>query len=159
MIEYFNSNQHAFWFTLGFALLVVEALVFGFTSGVVLFTGIGALITGGLLWSEVLPASWLYGVACFGICSGVSAALLWKPLLKFQNFEVPEKDNSSDMIGHRFQLEQDISLAQPGSTRYSGINWRVEVDAANDCSEIAAGTRVVVTSVDAGVFRVRPAAA
>jgi len=158
MIEYFNSNQHAFWFTLGFALLVLEALVFGFTSGVVLFTGIGALLTGGLLWGEVLPASWLYGVACFGICSGVSAALLWKPLLNFQNFDVPEKDNSSDMIGYRFRLEQDISLARPGSTRYSGVDWRVEIDPDDDCETITAGTRVAVTSVDAGVFRVRSAA-
>ncbi len=158
MIEYFDTHQYAFWFTLGFALLVLEALVFGFTSGVVLFTGIGALVTGGLLWGEVLPATWLYGVACFGISSSLSAVLLWKPLLKFQNFDVPEKDNSSDMIGHKFRLEQDISLAQPGSTRYSGIDWRVEIDAAADCDKIAAGTRVVVTSVDAGVFRVRSAA-
>lgn len=154
MIEYFDSNQHAFWFTLGFGLLVVEALVFGFTSGAVLFTGIGALITGGLLWGEMLPASWLNGIACFGVCSGVSAALLWKPLLKFQNFDVPEKDNSSDMIGYKFRLEQNLSLARPGSTRYSGIDWRVEIDPAAACDEIAAGTRVMVTSVDAGVFRV-----
>jgi len=157
MIEYFDSNQFAFWFTLGFALLVVEALVFGFTSGVLLFSGIGALLTGGLLWSGVLPASWLNGIACFGISSGVSAALLWKPLLKFQNFDVPEKDNSSDMIGRKFRLEQDISLTQPGSTRYSGVDWRVEIDPDGDCDVIVAGTRVVVSSVDAGVFRVRAA--
>lgn len=157
MIEYFDNNQYAFWFTLGFALLVVEALVFGFTSGVLLFTGIGALLTGGMLWSGALPASWLNGIACFGICSGVSAALLWKPLLKFQNFDVPEKDNSSDMIGHKFRLEQDISLTQPGSTRYSGVDWRVEIDPDGDCDVIVAGTRVVVSSVDAGVFRVRAA--
>jgi membrane protein implicated in regulation of membrane protease activity len=155
MIEYFNSNQHALWFTLGFALLVVEALVFGFTSGVVLFTGIGALVTGGLLWGEMVPASWLNGIACFGISSGVSAALLWKPLLRFQNFDVPEKDNSSDMIGHRFRLEQDVSLTQPGSTRYSGVDWRVEIDPDCDRDVLVAGTPVVVTSVDAGVFRVR----
>jgi len=158
MIEYFDTHQYAFWFTLGFGLLVLEALVFGFTSGVVLFTGIGALLTGGLLWGEVLPASWLNGIACFGICSSLSAALLWKPLLKFQNFDVPEKDNSSDMVGHKFRLEQDISLTHPGSTRYSGVEWRVEIDTAAASDAIAAGTPVVVTSVDAGVFRVRSAA-
>ena len=158
MIEYFDTHQYAFWFTLGFGLLVLEALVFGFSSGVVLFTGIGALLTGGLLWGEVLPAGWLNGIACFGICSGVSAAVLWKPLLKFQNFDLPEKDNSSDMIGHKFRLEQDVSLERPGTTRYSGVDWRVEIDPADECTEIAAGTRVVVASVDAGVFRVRIAA-
>jgi membrane protein implicated in regulation of membrane protease activity len=157
MIEYFDAHQYAFWFTLGFGLLVLEALVFGFSSGVVLFTGIGALLTGGLLWGEVLPASWLNGIACFGICSSVSAALLWKPLLKFQNFDVPVKDNSSDMVGHRFRLQQDVSRTRPGSTHYSGVEWRVEIDDEADCEAINAGTRVVVTSVDAGVFRVRSA--
>jgi hypothetical protein len=157
MIEYFDAHQYAFWFTLGFGLLVLEALVFGFTSGVVLFTGIGALLTGGLLWGGVLPAGWLYGVACFGLCSGMSAAVLWKALLKFQNFDVTAKDNSSDMIGYTFRLEQAISLDSPGSTRYSGIDWRVEIDAAAGYGEIAAGSRVAVTSVDAGVFRVRVA--
>jgi len=155
VIEYFDTNQHAFWFTVGFTLLVVEALVFGFTSGVVLFSGIGALLTGGLLWSGLLPPGWLNGIACFGVCSAVSAALLWKPLLRFQNFDVPVKDNSSDMVGYVFRLEQDVTATQSGRTRYSGVDWRVELDAGCDCDRIAAGTRVVVTSIDAGIFRVR----
>ena len=158
MIEYLNTHQYAFWFTTGFVLLAVDALVFGFTSGLVLFTGIGALLTGGLMWAEVVPQTWLYGIACFGILSSASAALLWKALLKLQNFDVPAKDNSSDLVGHTFRLTDAVTLTQPGSIHYSGIDWRVEIDDRTDIEQIEAGAKVVVTSVDAGVFRVSPAA-
>jgi len=157
MIEYFNTHQYAFWFTTGFVLLAVDALVFGFTSGLVLFTGIGALLTGGLLWADILPETWLSGIACFGILSTASAALLWKPLLKLQNFDVPAKDNSSDLVGHTFRLTDTVTHTQPGSTHYSGIDWRVEIHDSADVRKIEAGEKVVVKSVDAGVFRVAPA--
>lgn len=157
MIEYFQTHQHAFWFTLGFALLAIEALVFGFSSGLVLFAGFGALITGGLLWSGILPNEWLYTVSSFGICSAASAALLWKPLLRLQNFDVPAKDNSSDIIGYTFRLPEPVSVNQPGSTEYSGVKWRVEIDETASTTSMNAGERAIVTSVDAGVFRVKPA--
>lgn len=157
MVEYFNVHQEAFWFAAGFALLVLEALAFGFTSGVVLFAGIGALLTGLLLWAGLLPQGWGAGIGSFGLCSALSAALLWKPLLKLQNDkELPAHDLSSDFIGHEFRLEQAISHATPGKTRYSGIEWRVEIDESAGVDRIEAGSRVAVASLDAGVFRVRP---
>ena len=157
MIEYFDTHQYAFWFTAGFVLLAVDALVFGFTSGLVLFTGLGALLTGGLMWAGVLPETWLYGIASFGILSSASAALLWKALLRLQNFDVPAKDNSSDLVGHTFRLTDTLTQSQPGSVAYSGVNWRVELHDSVDVPQIEAGEKVVVRSVDAGVFRVAPA--
>ena len=157
MVEYFDTNQDAFWFSVGFLLLVIEAFAFGFSSGVVLFAGIGGLITGGLMWADVLPQTWFAGFASFGVSSGISAALLWKLLLKLQNDNLPEKDNSSDLVGHVFRLEVAISHAKPGKLHYSGVDWRVEIDDNKTAvAEIAAGERVVVTSVDAGIFRVVP---
>jgi len=156
-VEYFDTNQHVFWFAAGFALLVLEALAFGFTSGVVLFAGIGALLTGTLMWIGVLPQSWVAGIGSFGLCSALSAAVLWKPLLKLQNQKQrPVHDLSSDFIGHTFILEQTITRTMPGKTRYSGIEWRVEIDESAAVNQIEAGTRVAVASLDAGVFRVRP---
>jgi membrane protein implicated in regulation of membrane protease activity len=156
MIEYFNEHQYAFWVSAGFLMLAIEAGVLGFSSGVLLFSAMGALITAGLLWLGVLPDTWLAGVACFGISSGVSAVLLWKSLLKLQNFDVPEKDNSSDLVGLRFVVKQPVTLAEPGSTRYSGVDWRVEITPGMGLDEIEPGTLVAVVSVDAGVFRVVP---
>ena len=158
MIDYFAANQDAFWFSLGFLLLIIEAFAFGFSSGVVLFAGLGGLITGSLMWFGVLPQTWFAGFACFGVSSGVSAALLWKLLLKLQNEDVPAKDNSSDLIGYSFRLVQPVSHALPGKQHYSGVDWRVEIDDDKTAAaELAAGRKVVVTSVDAGVFRVAPA--
>ena len=157
MIDYIQNNQPAFWFSLGFLLLIIEALVFGFTSGVVLFAGVGGLVAGGMMWFGIIPHTWLAGFVTFGLGSGLAAALLWKPLLRLQNDDPPTKDNSSDIIGYRFRLADTITLTAPGTTRYSGIDWRVEIDLDADITEIEGGSLVEVSSVDAGLFRVRPA--
>ena len=157
MVDFFNNNQHAFWLSAGFLILLVELGVFGLSSGVLLFTGLSALVTGGLLWGGLLPATWLAGSASFGIGSGIIALLLWKPLLKLQTFETPAKDNSSDLVGYRFVLDGPLAPGAPASTRYSGIDWRVELEPGSPVDRLESGTLVEVRSLDAGVFRVAPA--
>jgi membrane protein implicated in regulation of membrane protease activity len=156
MIEYFDANQPAFWFTVGFLLLVIETLAFGFATGLLLFAGIGGLITGGVMWMNLVPHTWLAGMATFGISSGLSAVLLWKPLLRLQHPGPPGKDNSSDFVGLEFRVEQEITRAVPGKTRYSGIEWRVVLDDDASTDHIEPGQKVTVTSVDVGVMRVKP---
>lgn len=157
MIEYFVNNQYAGWFTLGFILLAIEMLVLGFSSGFVLFIGLGALLTGTLLWIEIIPHTWLAGVACFGISSAIISALLYIPLKKLQNENAtPKKDTSSDMIGLQFRLEQDISTIDKGHKKYSGIDWKVEIDKSSNVETLSAGTLVEVVSVDVALFRVKP---
>lgn len=157
MVEYFNSNPHTFWVTVGFLLLIIEVVALGFSSGVLLFSALGALVTGGLIWAGLLPGTWLAGTASFGVSSAVLAVLLWKPLLRLQNYQVPEKDNSSDLVGLRFMLTETVTRDQPGTTRYSGIEWRVEIHPSLGIDRIDAGTPVAVMSVDAGLFRIMPA--
>lgn len=158
MIDYFNTHLYAFWFAVGFALLSIELLVLGFATGFILFLGIAALVTGGLIWLELIPHTWLASIASFSFSSIVLSVILWKP---FKNLErgrgTVEKDNTSDLIGLQFRLESGISITQPGLKRYSGIDWHVEIDANCNCDIIEAGTLVTVVSVDAGKFRVVPA--
>jgi len=155
MIEYFNTHIYAFWFAVGFILLAVELLVLGFATGFVLFLGLAALVTGGFLWAKIIPVSWLGGIVSFTLSSVLISAALWKPFNNLQHSrQKPEKDNTSDLIGYEFRLTEDISIMHPGKTRYSGIEWRVEIDNDADVESIASGTLVVVTSVDAGKFRV-----
>ena len=61
-------------------------------------------------------------------------------------------DRSSDLIGHEFRLTDDVSIAHPGNTRYSGIDWRVEIDDATVGQSLLAGTKVRVSKVEVGVF-------
>lgn len=152
--DYIVSHQAEFWLVLGFAMLTIE-VVTGFTTGVFLFAGLGALTTGALMSFGVLPETWIAGVSCTGISSGIITSLLWKPLKKLQGDSPTEKDNSSDLIGHEFVVESDIAVNKPGSTHYSGITWKVEIDKDAGINTIQSGQRVSVSSVEVGVFKVK----
>ena len=155
IVEYIHSHQPEFWIIFGFTLLVLE-VVTGLTTGVLLFGGLGGLIAGLLMLLGIVPETWTAGVASAGISSGIIAALLWKPLRNMQGGREPAKDDSSDLIGYEFVTEQNIDMLNPGSKRYSGIEWRVEIAKDAGVNEITAGVRVIVSSVDVGVFRVKP---
>jgi len=153
MIEYFNNNIYSFWFAVGFILLIIEALAFGFTTGFVLFVGLAALVTGGVVWFDLVPDTWIASIATFAVSSALISVALWKPLKSIQsNSKSPEKDNTSDIIGLKFRLDADIGISVPGTTRYSGIEWKVEIDHSAEITEISKGSTVVVVSVDAGKF-------
>lgn len=152
--EYIVSHQAEFWLLFGFTMLVIE-VVTGFTTGVFLFAGLGALTTGALMSFGVLPETWIAGVSCTGISSGIITSLLWKPLKNLQGDRPTEKDNSSDLIGHEFVVESDIAVNKPGSTNYSGISWKVEIDKDAGIDSIEAGQRVSVSSVEVGAFKVK----
>jgi membrane protein implicated in regulation of membrane protease activity len=104
----------------------------------------------------IMPETWIAGVSCTGISTGIITALLWKPLKKLQDSSPIQKDNSSDLVGHEFIVESDITLVNPGSTNYSGISWKVEIDKDAAVDSIEAGQRVSVSSVEVGVFKVKP---
>lgn len=158
LIEYLNQHQAQFWMACGFAILIIEIMFLGLATGVLLFAGLGALLTGLMMQIGILPENWLTGFSSFGISSGVVTILLWRPLKRLQGARTPDKDRSSDLIGLEFVLNQTIDTQTPGKTRYSGIEWRVEVSPESELHAIAAGEVVIVTSVDVGVFRVKPAA-
>ncbi|RDH84987.1 MAG: activity regulator of membrane protease YbbK [endosymbiont of Galathealinum brachiosum] len=153
--EYIYTHQAEFWIMLGFLMLVIEVST-GLVTGILLFGGIGAIITGLLMLAGLLNETWQIGIASSAICAAIITFLLWKPLKKMQNADVPEKDNSSDLVGYEFVLQQDINLLTPGSVQYSGINWKVEIHKDAGVEEISAATRVTVCSVDVGKFRVKP---
>tara|TARA_R110002073_G_scaffold266486_5_gene429762 strand:+ start:125 stop:604 length:480 start_codon:yes stop_codon:yes gene_type:complete len=156
VIEYINQHHGEFWIAVGFALLAIEVLFLGMATGVLLFAGLGTLATGLMMLAGILPETWLAGCASVGISSGIITILLWQPLKRMQGDRAPSRDKSSDLIGLEFVLTQDIQVLAPGKTRYSGVDWRVEIAAETGVEEIAAGQRVSVVSVDAGVFRVKP---
>lgn len=153
--EYINTHQAEFWIILGFVLLSIEVAT-GLVTGLLLFGGLGAIVTGLLMLTGLLHETWQTGIASTAISAGIVAVLLWKPLKNLQNDDVPKKDNSSDLVGYEFTLQQDISRTSPGSTRYSGIAWKVELDPSLEIGEMSAGQRVSVSSVEVGKFFVRP---
>lgn len=153
IIDYIVTHQAEFWLVVGFALLALEVLT-GFTVGVFLFAGLAGLVTGGLMLAGVLPETWIAGISSTGISTGVITALLWKQLKKLQGDRPAAKDNSSDLVGHTFVVENEITKTKPGITHYSGISWRVEIANDADVDVIAAGKTVKVSSVEVGLFKV-----
>lgn len=154
MIEYINSHLPGFWIALGFTLLAMEVLLFGFTTIILLFSGMAAITTGLLMMLGLLPETWLAGMACFGVSTGIYSLLLWKVLQKLQISGKPSRKPTSDLIGYEFVLQEDVTATNPGQHRYSGILWKVENDHKTS-DTLPAGQRVKVTSVDVGVMRVQ----
>lgn len=152
--DYIVSHQPEFWLAIGFLLLAIEVVV-GFSIGIFLFGGLGALATGLLMSLGVIPETWISGIASVGISSGVITTLLWRPFKVLQGKRVPGKDNSSDLIGNEFVIEEDLSVGDPGTKSYSGIQWKVEIDPDYNPETIKAGQKVIVTSVEVGLFRVK----
>ncbi len=157
MTDTLLSNQAALWIGIGFLLLAIEALAFGFASGVLLFGSLGAIATGALLWFSLVPNSFIVAVACFAISTAVITAVLWSPLKRLQSGAELGSDRSSDIIGHEFNLASDINRTEFSEQKYSGITWRVEPATHLSQDSISATTRVKVSAVSVGVFFVEPA--
>lgn len=156
IIDYINRHQGEFWIAFGFTVLAVEVLFFAMTTIVLIFAGLGALATGLMMLAGLLPETWLAGISGFGINSAIITLSLWKPLRHLQGKRAPKPDKSSDFIGLEFVMEQTIKLRAPGKLRYSGVDWRIEIDPEAGIGEIPAGQRVMVSAVEVGVFRVKP---
>jgi membrane protein implicated in regulation of membrane protease activity len=156
MIEVIMANQAAAWIGAGFLLLAIEALAFGFSSGVLLFGSLGAIVTGALLWFGLVPYSFIAAIACFAISTAAVTAVLWAPLKRLQSGTELGNDRSSDIIGHTFSLTSDIDRNTWGEQKYSGIKWKVKpADELSD-DAIPTGTHVKVTAVSVGSFFVQP---
>lgn len=156
LIDYLNAHQSTFWLITGFVLLAIEVLAFGMASGVLLFAGIGALVTGTFLLIGVIPVSWDIGIACFAISSALSAVALWRPMKKMQGEGNNAPGQTSDLVGYTFRLDSDLNRTQSAIHRYSGIDWRVEIADQVATDQLNVGQKVRVVAVDVGVFRVEP---
>jgi len=146
-------NEHL-WQVLivtGLGILALEVIVFGLSTFVLFFVGLGALITGLMMWWGILPQTLISALVGIGLISGGLAIILWKPLKNFQN-KVDNKPVANDMVGLTFTLDTDIAPDMPGSHAYSGLTWRVKAEAP-----ISAGTRVQVVRIEVGELSVKPA--
>ena len=134
----------------GISLLIIEIAFFGFATFVLFFVGIAMLVTGGLIALGLLPAVLNVAIISIALLSIVSALLLWKPLKKMQSSE--NEDNIEvGFVGHRFQLDADITPDTPGSYTYSGIVWLIVSEVS-----ISKATKVKVVHADVGKLTVIP---
>ena len=133
----------------GLALLVIEVVVLGFSTFVLFFVGLAALVAGGLMAVGVLPYSMLSALSSVGVLTALLAMLLWRPLKSMQS-AVENNKATSDLVGHSFILNEAVSMTKNPAYRYSGIAWNLSSE-----QELSAGTLVEVTGVSVGKFIVQ----
>jgi membrane protein implicated in regulation of membrane protease activity len=145
-MDWVSNNLAESLIIVGLALLVIEVVVLGFSTFVLFFVGLAAVITGGLMSTGVLPDSMLSALSSIGVLTALLAIFLWRPLKSMQN-NVERKKVTSDLVGHSFILNDAVSMSSNPVYRYSGIDWQLSSE-----NELSVGTLVEVTGVAVGKF-------
>ena len=147
-MDWINQNLIEALLIIGMLLLGIEVLVLGFSTFVLFFVGVAALITAALIYVDAIPATMLGALFSLGVFSALGALFLWKPLKKMQS-SVEKNQVHNDFIGLRFTLDEDLGQGQIVKYRYSGIDWQLQSD-----RHIKAGTEVQVIGTEVGIFHV-----
>jgi membrane protein implicated in regulation of membrane protease activity len=150
-MEWAINNLTQTLLVLGFAMLAIEIVVLGFSTFVLFFVGLAAVLTAVLLFLGLIPDSVLSASLTISIISTLAAILLWKPLKKLQN-KVDKTKAKGDLVGHSFVLTEAVSPAINPKYRYSGIDWKLI-----STETLAIGTKVEVTEADVGIFYIKAA--
>ena len=148
-MNWISNNLSESLIMAGLALLVIEVVILGFSTFVLFFVGLAALIAGGLMAVGVVPNSMLSALSSVGVLTAILTVLLWRPL-KYMQANVETKKVTSDLVGHSFILNEAVSMTKNPAYRYSGIDWNLSSE-----KELSAGTLVEVTGVAVGKFFVQ----
>jgi membrane protein implicated in regulation of membrane protease activity len=130
-----------FWFLLGIALLVIELIMPGF---VVIFFGIGAIITAGVSYAG-LTDNTAVQIVIFIVSSVISLLLFRRKWSESFKGKVARKmkagESIDDISGQKAIVKEDIIPSKlQGKIEFNGTLWEVECD-----DEIKAGEIVEIT--------------
>jgi|TARA_B110000459_G_C16556791_1_gene469520 membrane protein implicated in regulation of membrane protease activity len=148
-MNWISNNLSESLIMAGLALLVLEVVVLGFSTFVLFFVGLAAVVAGGLMTVGIVPDSMLSALSSVGVLTALLAIFLWRPLKSMQG-NVESKKVTSDLVGHSFILNETVSMTKNPAYRYSGIDWNLSSE-----KELSAGTLVEVTGVAVGKFIVQ----
>ncbi|CEO42123.1 NfeD family protein [Photobacterium kishitanii] len=135
---------------LGLLALIIEVLILGCSTLVLLFFGIAMLLTSGLIYIGMVEANWLSTISTLAIITLLLTIALWKPLKKLQN-KTAQTDINSDFAVITFELEKDLLPSERYTYNYSGIQWLIKSN-----TTIAKGVAVKVIKKEVGVLWVEP---
>ncbi len=150
-MNWFSMHLSETLVIIGLVLLGIEILVLGFATFILFFVGLASIITAGLMWLGLIPETYLSALLSVAILTAIDALILWKPLKQMQQ-HVDTKVATSDLIGHQFVLDADVSSREHPDYSYSGINWKLTSQVP-----IAAGSKVKVVAVSVGQMEVSAA--
>jgi membrane protein implicated in regulation of membrane protease activity len=136
------------FFITGIVLLIIDVMLINVN--VLIFIGLSAILSSVIhSMGFQLPVELLFsliGVTC--VLSVLITTLLWKPLKNFQN-KTSDSDTSSDLIGRKLIVSQDIKVNETGKVKFSGVEWTSKYDPAfiEESKMIIVGEEIEVTKV------------
>jgi membrane protein implicated in regulation of membrane protease activity len=149
-MQYLLSNLAQSFIVVGLIFLAIEVLVLGFSTFVLIFVGVGMIVTGIAMATAMVPATLPSALLVTAIISTLVALVSWKPMKRMQN-KVEVKQATNDIIGYRFVLSEDLPFGKTVTYRYSGIVWQVKAK-----QPLAVGTEVQIVHMEVGVLTVEP---
>ena len=136
----------------GIVALIIEVVILGFATFVLLFLGLSLVLSGSMMYAELITPSWLNALWVNAVLTFLLALLLWKPLKRMQN-NVESSDVKSDFAEIEFALSDDVNQNSTVHYAYSGIQWQLKSQ-----SPITKGTMVKVIKKEVGVLWIEPIA-
>lgn len=138
----------------GIIAIMIEVLVLSFSMFVFFFIGLGAIISGLLMYGGVVPENLGMAVLSTAIVASILLALGLKPLKKMLHFSSTPGGDAAGDFGKdlKILLEEDTGPVTGPDYSYSGVNWRLRSDV-----RIEKGTVVRVIRTSVGTLWVAPA--
>jgi membrane protein implicated in regulation of membrane protease activity len=130
----------------GIAILIIEAVILGFSTFVLLFLGLSLVLTGVGMKAGILDATYVTALWSNSLVTSVLAFTLWKPLRNMQS-KVEVQDIESDFAQETFVLADDVDSSGGARHIYSGVPWKLKSQ-----QPIKAGTTVKVVKTEVGVM-------
>ena len=129
------------WLIGGAILILLEFLIPGL---IVIFLGLGALTTAGLIYFGLIRDAWI-AVASFAAFSILMLVTLRKVILRFYPSltEQVETDENALIVGRRAMAVSELSEHDfSGRVKYAGAGW----PARSESGEIPAGSEVEIVA-------------
>lgn len=135
------------WAVIGIVLIVIDIAT---TTFILVFFGIGALITAVVTWIGITPQ--LGGqVVVFSITSLITMMLFRKTAQRFFGRSVKELEYT-EYIGQKALVTESIPAGREGRIKYRGTEWIAFSDLSD---EIPEGSMVRIEAVDGIKLKVR----
>ena len=147
----FLNHPGTAWLVAAVALMLLEAL--GIPGVGLLFAGLGALVTGAAVYTEMVGAeAYVIQFAIFFLASALWAVLLWKPMQHFRTQR--SRGSYSNIVGDvAIVAAGGLSRELGGNVTWSGTIMKAEL--ASGPEALPEGAQVVITDVKGATLLVR----
>lgn len=141
------------WFAAGIVLLALEPVIPGL---VVVFFGLGALLTSGLNFAGLIHTP-MEQVVAWLVSSTILTALLRNQVKRiFPALEKKEMSTEAEYIGREVQVVSTVSRSHDnGRVRFQGTTYKAQL--VSDGPDLYPGTSVKIAGRDNLVLYVEPA--